>query len=127
MIKIKQNLRYYLEEDLKNYPPYNCKPNPNFLQRLHYNLLSNPISDTRNIVLYIKVLRKVEYNLNTPNIIHKLLKVYELYKFRRLSSKTRFQTSSNICSPGQTICHWGPIIIDGNVTSDVFVSCIPEY
>ncbi|MCH4017755.1 MAG: serine acetyltransferase [Prevotella sp.] len=115
MIKTRQDLRYYLEEDLKNYPPYNYNPNPNLLQRLHCYLLSNPISDTRNIILYIKTLRKVEYYLNTPNIIHKLLKVSELYKLRRLSYKTGFQIPPNVCGPGLTIYHWGPIIINSNV------------
>lgn len=78
------------------------------------NLFANPDSDRRQIDLYIKYLRKVEYFSKSKNSFFILLKVYYLFKLRRKSYLTGFQIPPFTCGSGLTIWHWGSIIINSN-------------
>ncbi len=111
MIESKEELKYYLEEDSRNYG----SQTRGWTSVMKHNILSSPISDQKYIWKYIKTLRYAEYYLNTKKTsrIKKLIYMYYLRKLRKLSYKTGFQIPPNTVGPGLTIWHWGPIIING--------------
>ena len=112
MIKNKQELRIYLEQDSKNYK----SQVQGWAKRFKANLLSNPISEQKYIWRYIKTLRYVEYydSKKKNNLIYYPYYVFLLSKLRKLSHITGFQIPPHVCGKGLTIWHWGSIIINGN-------------
>lgn len=105
MIRTKEDLGEYLLEDSKRFQVQTGK----FLDRLRWNLFSNPASDTKYIWKYIKTLRYLEYYTNTNS---RWGQMYYSRRLRTLGYKTGFQIPPNVCGPGITIYHYGPIIIN---------------
>lgn len=102
-------IKKQLKADAINYKSQNS----GWLDRLKYNIFSDPISEQKYIWLYINALRHVEYYEATSlNIINKLLLLWWLRKLRKYSHITGFQIPPNVCGEGLTIYHWGPIIIN---------------
>lgn len=108
MITSKKELREYLKADSKNFGSQNDW----YIRTISNRLLCDPISDQRNIWQYIVALRHVEYHTNSNKGLHKLKKMYWLWRLRKLSYKTGFQIPPNTCEKGLTIWHWGSIIIN---------------
>lgn len=97
MIKTKQDLRIYLQEDAKRNGIFNRKA---FWLRLIIGY------ENACAYRYIKCMRYCEYHLNnSSNIIHKLL--YNIYKIKliRLGQKYHIQISPNTCGYGLRLMH----------------------
>lgn len=110
MIRTKQDLFDYINQDSKN---YTCQLD-GWMRKLKVNLCSNPISDQKNIWLYIKTLRFVEYYdfKRKDNKLYSFYFHFFLGRLRKLSYLTGFQIPPHTCGKGLTIWHWGPIIIN---------------
>jgi serine O-acetyltransferase len=102
----RKDLKSCLEADARNYRILGRS----FFSRLKSKLISSPISDTTQIWKYIKTLRYAEYYSDNGNIP---LRLFYLWRLRNLSYKTGFQIPPHVTSPGLTIYHYGPIIING--------------
>lgn len=112
MIENRQDLKFYLKEDSKNYRTQ-AKWS---LAKVKYNLLAHPRINNGIIWKHIKALRYYEYYSNRPkplNIWNQLCLIYYARKLRKLSYKTGFQMAPNVIGPGLTIFHYGPIICNG--------------
>lgn len=105
MIKTKAELAEYLKADSCQFQVQTG----NALNRVRWNLFSNPASDTKYIWKYIKTLRFLEYYTNTNS---RWGQMFYSYRLRKLGYKTGFQIPPNVCGPGITIYHYGPIIIN---------------
>lgn len=97
MIQSKQDLNYYLTEDLKRFN--NKKPT------LKDWILHNEVWF---IYAYIRHLRYVEYYKNTES--SKILFLYHWFKYKRLGFKLRFTIYPNTIGPGLRIYHTGDFI-----------------
>lgn len=97
MILSKQNLKYYLSEDLKRFG--NCKPN------LKDRILHNEVW---YIYKYIRHLRYIEYYKNTNR--SKFLFLYHWFIYKRLGFKLRITIYPNTIGPGLRIYHIGDFI-----------------
>ncbi len=109
MIETKEDLKYYLERDAKNYA-IQAKFS---WRKIKYNLLAHPRINNGIIWKHIKALRYVEYYSNRPkplSIFNQVCLIYFTYKLRKLSYKTGYQMAPNVIGPGLTIYHYGPII-----------------
>lgn len=91
-------------------------------KRRWHQLHVNPISDQWYIWRYIKTLRICEYHINKGGFIHELLKLWHLYRLRRISRITGFQIPPNTIGSGLTIWHWGPIIV--NPAARIGMNCV---
>lgn len=109
MIKTKEDLKYYLKKDSKNF-----QIQAKFSwTKVKYNLLAHPIINNGIIWKHIKTLRYYEYYSNQPmplSLLNQLCLLYYAHKLRKLSYKTGFQMAPNVIGPGLTIYHYGPII-----------------
>ena len=97
MIQSKQDLRYYLLEDLKRFD--NKKPN------LKDYILHNEVW---YIYHYIRHLRYLEYYKNTGRLGVSFL--YHFFKYKRLGFKLRFTVYPNTVGAGFRIYHAGDFI-----------------
>lgn len=107
MICNKQDLKKYMQQDMKFYYAQSKK------ERWINWLTCDPIY---YIAKYIRLLRKEEYYFNTSNRKVRVL-LYLLY-FRRknlLGNKLGFKIPKNCFGPGLTIYHHGEIIINEKV------------
>lgn len=106
MIRSKEDLKYYLQQDSRNYQSvigFKC-----WWHQVH----ASPISDQLYIWKYIKTLRYCEYHLNSRGLYHKIMAMLWQCKLRKLSRLTGFQIPPNTIDSGLTIWHWGPIIVN---------------
>lgn len=100
MIKTKEDLNYYLKEDLKRYPT----PPRGFVGN---------ILQTEKYIIWrqIKNLRKLEYYMNTQtNIIRKVLYYFQMVKYYRMMRKTEIYIYPNVFGPGLYVPHLGRIL-----------------
>lgn len=97
MINSRQDLQYYLSEDLKRFE--NRKPN------LKDWLIQNEVW---YIYHYIRHLRYLEYYKNTGK--SKIIFIYHFFKYKRLGFKLRFTVYPNTVGPGFRIYHAGDYI-----------------
>lgn len=97
MIQTKQDLKYYLSEDLKRFD--NKKPN------LKDKILHNEVW---YIYHYIRHLRYAEYYKNTK--CSKIFFLYHWFKYKRLGFKLHFTIYPNTVGPGFRIYHSGGFI-----------------
>jgi len=111
MIDTRKKLKDCLTLDSANYRTQTS----GLFHYLHYNIFSNPITNQKYIWLYIKTLRYCEYHINTKGVFHKFAELFYLRRLRQFSYRTGFQIPPNVCGPGLTIYHYGPIIINSNV------------
>jgi len=101
MIKNKEDLFNYLEEDKKRNEPI-----PKFINGWIYQ------SEKWYIWQFIKALRNVEYFENTnTSIFRKILYKIQLIKFYRIMHKTQIYIYPNVVGPGLCIPHLGYILI----------------
>jgi serine O-acetyltransferase len=97
MIKTKDDLKFYLKEDLKRFG--GKKP------KLKDWVLKN---EDWYIYLYIYHLRMIEYYSNTGN--RKLKFFYHFFKYKRLGFNLRFTVHINTVGPGFRIYHTGDFL-----------------
>ena len=107
MIKNKQDLRFYLEEDRKAYHKPSKKT---FTQKLQGVIFKDHFYE------YMRVLRKLEYAQNTG----KIRKYYYAYKLSKLKQKTGIDIDPNVVGPGCHIAH-GKCVI--NCYSKIGANC----
>lgn len=117
-MKTKNELKYYLREDSRNYKDYFSFSFHSLLVRLS----SHPSSDQCEIWNYIKTMRYVEFYGEKKGFISEIVFIYYLRKLRRISYKTGFQIPPFVFGPGLTIWHWGPIVI--NAQARVGKNCV---
>lgn len=96
MIKTKNDLKFYLAEDLKRFD--NKKPN------IKDWILKN---EWAYIYKYIKTLRYVEYHQNNKN---KLRYLYYFLKYKRLCFKLSIDIKPNNLGPGFRLMHLGSLV-----------------
>jgi serine O-acetyltransferase len=108
LIKTKKQMKEWLKMDSVH---YQTQIGP-FWKVLKYNLIAHPCMDQKYTWKYVKTLRHVEYHTNNLGTYHMICRLYYLWKLRRLSYKTAIQIPPNVCGPGITIYHYGPIIIN---------------
>ncbi len=107
MIKNKDDLKYYLEEDRKAYH----KPEKRtFKEKIKGLLFKDRFYD------YMKILRKLEYFLNTG----KLRKYYYAHKLGKYKIKTGIDLDPNVAGPGLQI-HHGKVVV--NCYSKIGANC----
>lgn len=97
MVQTKQDLKYYLSEDLKRFG----NKRPNFKDKILHN-------EVWYIYYYIRHLRYVEYYKNTKR--SKILFLYHWLKYKRLGFKLRFTIYPNTVGPGFRIYHAGDFV-----------------
>lgn len=97
MIKSKEDLKRYLNEDRKSLLMQNGGG-----KRL---LFANPIES------YQKTLRFLEYYTNCKSFCRRLFWLYYKIKFRHLSLKLGFSIPINVIDEGLSIAHYGTIVI----------------
>lgn len=83
-----------------------------FWRKIKYNLIAHPSMDQTLTWSYVKNLRYAEYHSNNWGLHHKILRLFFLYKLRRLGYKTGFQIPINVVGPGLNLPHYGCIIIN---------------
>lgn len=109
------DLKDYLRCDSKSFIEISGREG--WIKRWKRILFADPISDQRYIWSYIYYLRHTEYSLlryqKRKSIYTLLLKIYYLYKLRKISYITGFQIPPFTCGKGLTIYHMGSIIING--------------
>lgn len=105
------NIKSVLEADGKNYIPA-CRTFKAWL-------LSVPTNDQYCIWRYIKYMRYVEYytlrSKESRTLKNRFVRLWYLYKLRKMSYATGFQIPPFTCGKGLTIWHWGSIVINENV------------
>lgn len=101
MIKNKEDLKYYLEQDRLN---------------LHKDYIKPKWND--EIWKYEILLRKCEYYLNKEkkNIFDKIRYHHLSKKYHKLSMKYTTSIPFNVCGPGLSIAHFGTIYINSKCT-----------
>ncbi len=99
MITSREDLNYYLNEDLKRFD--NKKPT------LKDRIVKN---ESYFIYHYIKRLRYVEYHKNKDGFIHKLLYLYNFIIYKRLCFNLKIDIKPGNCGPGLRIMHLGSLI-----------------
>ena len=98
MIRTKSDLKMYLKEDAKNYPPIKLKD----------RILKTP---KYMIHRYLIFLRYSEYYTNIPyGFFNRIMILHYRYKMRMLSYKLGFQIAENVFGPGLNIYAYGTII-----------------
>ena len=98
MIKTKQELYFYIQEDAKRNGYYNRK--------IAYWVGLFGGSENANAFKYLKLLRHAEYHYNNrSNLFHKLFFYYYEIRRRRLGFKLRISIHLNECGYGLRILH----------------------
>lgn len=99
MIRSKEDLLYYLEQDKKALGIDRKKP--------------RPIGD--EIWKFQILLRKCEYYKNKKgNFLKKIIFMVMFYRFYRFRLKLGFTIPLNVFGPGLSIAHYGQITVNGN-------------
>ncbi len=96
MIKNKNDLNYYLAEDLKRF-----FKKPTLKDLILHN-------EVWYIYRYLRQLRYVEYYKNTGKL--KLLFLYHFFRYKRLGFKLRYTIYPNTVAPGLRIFHTGEFL-----------------
>ena len=95
----------------EDYKAYVKADQSNFVGRgLRGQAFADPICDQYLQRQYLRCLRMAEYAINCH---HPLLKLYALWRLRRLGRISGFQIPPNVLGKGVTLFHWGTIIING--------------
>lgn len=99
MIKTKEDLKYYMEQDRLNLKQQKLKP-----------------SWYDDVWKYEIILRKHEYyhNKEKKNLIDKILLRHYNHKHHKLSSIYTTSIPINVCGPGLSIAHFGALYINSN-------------
>lgn len=95
MIKTKEDLQYYLDEDRKAYG----KPHPTLKSKLLQWLFPDLNWE------FMRVLRKLEYHINNGGIYHRIAYFYYTHKHAQLRAKTGIELNPNCAGAGLHISH----------------------
>lgn len=99
MIKNRQDLRFYLEEDRKR----NLVPKQWWIFAIH--LLYG--SENAHVYRYLRCLRHCEYYLNTSKdcCFHRVMYLWYRFRLSRLGLRYNLKISPNVCGYGLRIMH----------------------
>lgn len=98
MIKTKQDLHFYLQEDAK----------ANFMEGvsfLKYCFKLYAGSESAHVYRYLKTLRHCEYHLNKGGLFHRVLYSFYRVKLHRLGFKYNLRIPVNVCGYGVSLYH----------------------
>ena len=98
MIKTREDLKFYLQEDAKANRMDGCS-----LLKYWVRLFIG--SEAAHVYKYLKVLRHCEYHCNNGGIVHKMLYRYYKVRLHRLGFKYNIRIPENICGYGLSILH----------------------
>jgi serine O-acetyltransferase len=105
MIKNKEDLNYYIKQDLLMNGVKNKGGVQTFLKDFFF---PDPI------IKFLYYLRKVEYYSNVHSPINSLICTYYKIKLRKVELKLGFSIPQNVFGPGLSIPHYGTIVVNGN-------------
>lgn len=97
MIKTKEDLRFYLQEDAK------CNRMDGSVLKYWVRLFIG--SESAHVYKYLKILRYCEYHCNNAGLFHKLMYRYYKVRLHRLGFKYNIRIPENVCGYGLTILH----------------------
>lgn len=109
MIKTKEDLRFYIQEDRKR--------NGQDRGRIRYLMSLMAGSEQAHAFKYLKCLRHEEYHINNKGFLHKLLAAYFHVRLGRMGLRYCITIHPNICGYGLKIMHLsggGGILINCN-------------
>lgn len=98
MIKSKEDLRFFLQEDAKANRMNDCSIFK-YWARLFIG------SESAHVYKYLKVLRHCEYHCNNGGFYHKLLFKYFKIRLHQLGFKYNIRIPENVCGYGLSILH----------------------
>ena len=98
MIKTREDLKFYLQEDAKANRMDVCSL-LNYWVRLFIG------SESAHVYQYLKVLRHCEYHCNNSGFFHKMLYRYYKVRLHRLGFKYNIRIPENVCGYGLSILH----------------------
>jgi serine O-acetyltransferase len=96
MIKTKEDLKYYLEEDAKQ---IGYSAHPSLKQRIARRFLR-----AYNLQFMVS-LRHYEYHLNNSGLYHKVMTRLYLRRMQGLRAKTGIELPPNVAGPGLHVSH----------------------
>lgn len=97
MIKSKKDYKEYLAKDAEN----------NFFNKGLRGLVGNDVKS------FLVALRYLEYVINTKKEkYHIPLRLFALYRFKKLSKKLGYSIPPNVFGPGLSLPHYGNIVIN---------------
>lgn len=98
MIRTKEDLKFYLQEDAKANRMEGCS-----IIKYWARLFTG--SESAHVYRYLKILRHCEYHSNNGGLYHKLL--YKFFKIRlhQLGFKYNIRIPENVCGYGLSILH----------------------
>ena len=99
MIKTREDLKFYIQEDAK----------ANFMEGVNYlkyclKLFSG--SESAHVFRYLKCLCYCEYHCNNSGFLHKLLYDINKVKLHRLGFKYNIRVPVNVCGYGLSLYHF---------------------
>lgn len=99
MIKTREDLKFYLQEDSKANKMAGCS-------RMKYWIRLFVGSESAHAWRYIKCLRYCEYHQNNKGTFHKIQHAYYKVKLHRLGFKYNFRIPENVCGYGVSLIHF---------------------
>lgn len=103
MIKSKQEYKFYLKQDRI---ALGIQIGGGILFMLRQLVFPNKIWK------FEKSLRRLEYYTNVDSLSHKILRMFEAVRFKRLSLKLGFSIPINVFGSGLSIAHYGTIVVN---------------
>ena len=113
MIKTREDLKRYLEEE-KQFYVINAKQS-----RFEQIIVSEPML---YIHRFVKYLRREEYHHNNKGVYHKLMYIYCRRKRNRLGIRLGIEIWDNTFAEGLSIWHAGNIVVNGH--SKIGKNCV---
>lgn len=98
MIKTKEDLNFYLQEDAKANRMDGCS-------LLKYKLRLFVGSESAHVYKYLKVLRHCEYHSNNGGMYHKVMYHYFKIRLHRLGLRYNIRIPENVCGYGLSVLH----------------------
>lgn len=98
MIKTKEDLIFYLQEDAKA-NRIESRSLFKYLMRLFIG------SEAAHVYKYLKILRHCEYHCNNGGFVHKIKYCYYKVRLHRLGFKYNIRIPENVCGYGLAILH----------------------
>jgi len=109
MIKNKEELQYFIRQDRL----INGYPAKRKLKEVITTLF------LPNVASFLRALRIFEYCLNVNNLETRIKRPYSAFHFHIISRRTGYYIGANVCGPGLSLPHYGPIII----SADASIGC----
>lgn len=105
MIKNKLELKFYIASDriMNGFP---AKRNP-------IQFLKEFVSPQKDILLFLRLLRKVQYYNSKKGLLYKLISILIKIRYNKISQKLGFSIDYSSFGYGLVIPHYGTIVVGG--------------